>query len=158
MLKIMLFILALAVVFAVITAMSKQAKKGKKLTALSDLNNLTKRAPLTPHEQKMYFELTAAVPGCIVLAQVSFQALITTNSQATRNRFNRKVADFVICNKALSVIAIIELDDNSHKGKEQDDAERDALLKNAGYTTLRYNKIPTREAIQADLGTLIRAA
>jgi hypothetical protein len=117
--------------------------------------NIKRRPPLTPHEQKMYFELTSALPECIVLAQVAFSALITTESQATRNRFDRKVSDFVLCSRQLNVIAIIELDDWSHKGREQQDADRDAMLKNAGYTTIRYARIPTAEKIRCDIEELL---
>jgi len=51
----------------------------------------------------------------------------------------------------LLVLAIIELDDSSHKGKEQRDASRDAMLKSAGYKTVRYRKIPDVERVRADL-------
>lgn len=152
------FFAILILLIAIFLTANKNKKKTTQLASLSDLKNITKKEDLlTSHEQKMYFELTAAVPGCIVLAQVAFSALLTSKNRATRNRFDRKIADYVVCNKTLTVIAVIELDDSSHKGKEQDDAERDAMLKNAGYNTLRYSKIPTRETIQADIATLIRA-
>lgn len=116
---------------------------------------ITKRQPLTQHENKMHRALTDALPECVILAQVAFSALITTESQATRNRFDRKVADFVLCSQQLNVIAIIELDDWSHKGREQQDADRDAMLKNAGYTTVRYARIPTTEKIRSDIEALL---
>ena len=48
-------------------------------------------------------------------------------------------------------MAIIELDDPSHIGKEQEDAERDAMLIAAGYTVIRYTEIPTIRQLQRDL-------
>lgn len=117
---------------------------------------LTARRPLTPFEEKMFFALTAALPECTVLAQVSFQALLDTPHLAYRNRFNRKTADFLVCSKQLTPIAIIELDDASHNNKTAQDADRDAMLRNVGYNTIRYKKIPTTEQLQADIENALR--
>lgn len=152
-----------AVIIAVITAAKAISKDWDKITGgleiqrqeKTGLINVKRRPPLTPHEQKMYFVLTSALPECVVLAQVAFSALITTESQATRNQFDRKVTDFVLCSQRLNVIAIIELDDWSHRGREQQDANRDAMLKNAGYTTIRYASIPTTEKIRSDIEELL---
>ncbi|CAN5906963.1 hypothetical protein BH11PSE12_BH11PSE12_17230 [soil metagenome] len=99
----------------------------------------------------MFFRLVESLPENIVLAQVAFSALLKTTEQTTRNKFDRKVADFVICNKAFEVIAIIELDDSSHKGKEEQDAERDSLLINAGYKVIRYKKTPDISIVKKDI-------
>jgi len=56
-----------------------------------------------------------------------------------RNRFDRKVADYVICARnTFQVVAIIELDDRTHDYKKEKDAERDAMLNAAGYRTERF--------------------
>ena len=68
-----------------------------------------------------------------------------------RALFNRKVTDFVILNADMHVIAIIELDDHSHIGKEQEDAERDAMFHEAGYRVVRYTEIPSIRQLQSDL-------
>lgn len=99
----------------------------------------------------MYQALSTALPECVVLAQVALSALVTTSRQADRNRFDRKVADFLICSKQLTPIAVIELDDSSHKYKQAKDADRDAMLKNAGYRTIRYKRIPTASELQIDI-------
>jgi very-short-patch-repair endonuclease len=155
-----LFLAMLVIAVLVVAALLKASTSRKKrpLKSLGELDNLSRRAPLTPYEQKMYAQLCSALPGCIVLAQVAFSSLLTTRSQPTRNRFDRKVADFVICNKSLAVLAIIELDDASHKGREAIDADRDAMLGNAGYTTIRYKTIPPDAQIQSDMGDIIRKA
>lgn len=124
---------------------------------LADLK-LSARRPLTRFEEKMYFALTAALPECTVLAQVSFQALLDTPDLSSRNRFNRKTADFVVCSKQLTPVAVIELDDASHNKKKARDADRDAMLKNVGYQTLRYKQIPTSEQIKADIENVLRVA
>jgi very-short-patch-repair endonuclease len=118
--------------------------------ALADLK-LKARRPLSPFEEKMFIALSEALPECTVLAQVSFQALLDTTDIADRNRFDRKHADFVICSKRLTPIAVLELDDATHDTRGEEDADRDAMLQNAGYQTIRYRKIPTAEQIQADI-------
>ena len=101
----------------------------------------------------MFFKLSAAFPQpeFIVLSQVSFSALLTANSRASRNSFDRKTADFVICDASFKVLATIELDDASHKGRTREDAMHDRLLTDAGYRVLRYNQIPDTATLNSDM-------
>jgi very-short-patch-repair endonuclease len=108
------------------------------------------KQPVTKNEQAMFFRLTSALPEHVVLAQVSFSSLLTAKTVGARNTFDRKTADFVICTKSFDVIAVIELDDSSHKGREIEDGKRDLLLTNAGYKVLRYKQIPDLEKVKAD--------
>ena len=68
---------------------------------------------ITPYECRMYVRLKEAFPQYHVLAQVAFSALITSHNLKIRNKFNRKVTDFVLLNESLQVLVIIELDDHS---------------------------------------------
>jgi very-short-patch-repair endonuclease len=61
------------------------------------------------------------------------------------------VADFVICNKAFEVQAVIELDDASHKGRELQDEKRISTLLQAGHKVLRYKTVLNIETLQKDL-------
>ena len=59
-----------------------------------------------------------------------------------------KIADYVICNKEMYVLAVVELDDRTHRNDK--DAKRDAMLVQAGYKVIRWdskNK-PTAEQIR----------
>lgn len=109
------------------------------------------RRVITTFESKMFHRLNEAFPNYHVLAQVAFSALITNQNYKIRNRFNRKVTDFVILDQSYNVLVIIELDDPSHIGKETEDAERDAMLQEAGYRILRYTSIPTISTLKHDL-------
>lgn len=109
------------------------------------------RRVITAFESKMFHRLNEAFPNYHVLAQVAFSALITNQNYKIRNRFNRKVTDFVILDQSYNVLVIIELDDPSHIGKETEDAERDAMLQEAGYRILRYTSIPTISTLKHDL-------
>lgn len=103
---------------------------------------------LTEREQAMFYRLQKAFPDDVVLCQVSFSALLTAKDLPTRSTFNRKVADFVLTSKAFDVLAVIELDDASHKGREGHDGKRDELLDRAGYRVLRFKNVPDVDAVQ----------
>ena len=115
------------------------------------------RRPLTAFEEQMYGALVSALPECVILAQVAFSALVTTSGQYHRNRFDRKVADFVVCSKSMTPVAVIELDDSSHRNKGAADAQRDAMLRNAGLTTLRYQSIPAAAILRRDIEQVLAA-
>jgi len=133
--------LAVLALIAVAAVFGKKPQKSKSPISKKDL--------LTKNEQPMYFRLVEAMPEHIVLAQVAFSALLKTSTSAMRNRFDRKVADFVICDKTFKVIACIELDDSSHKGRERQDGERDRMLIEAGYRVIRYKKVPNVDEVRS---------
>ncbi len=142
-------LIALAVL-VVIAAVAMLQKTGGPARAGGAERPRRKKLFLTEREQSMHNRLTQALPDLIVLTQVSFSALITAKAYAVRNTFDRKTADFVVCDKAFQVLAVIELDDASHKGKEEKDGARDALLTNAGYRVLRYPNIPDIDRVRTD--------
>ena len=135
--------IAIAFFFIVIAATAKQ--NGARRTGKD--SPIHAKSPLTENEKPMYFRLAQTFPEHIVLAQVSFSALLETTSQTSRNRYQQKDADFVLCTKAFEVIAIIELDDASHNGRELRDANRDKLLTSAGYRVLRYKRVPDSDTL-----------
>lgn len=109
------------------------------------------RPVITAFESQMFLRLKQAFPHYHVLAQVAFSALITSEHYNIRNKFNRKVTDFVILDQEMRVIAVIELDDPSHIGKEVEDQKRDRMLKEAGYRVQRYTQIPSIKQLQMDI-------
>lgn len=60
----------------------------------------------------------------------------------------KKNSSYNLCSY-LTIILLIRK--TSHIGKEQEDAERDAMLIAAGYTVIRYTQIPTIRQLQRDL-------
>ncbi|MDH6594336.1 hypothetical protein M2165_004225 [Variovorax sp. TBS-050B] len=110
------------------------------------------RPPLTPREQAMYNRLVQTLPDLVVLPQVSFGALLTARTRAARSSFSRKIADFVVCDRSFKVVAVVELGDkNGGKGKpSQRDADKHALLIEAGYRVLRYPRVPDVGRVEAD--------
>jgi very-short-patch-repair endonuclease len=142
--KVLLIVMAVLLVLLAVTtaALKKAAKKAKQVILAREL--------LTGREQAMYFRLLEALPDHVILAQVSFGAMLTAKGVAARNTFDRKIADFVVCSKAFQTEAVIELDDSSHRNKAENDAARDAVLAVAGIRTIRYKNVPDVETVRRD--------
>jgi hypothetical protein len=108
------------------------------------LSRIRRKALLTPNETEFFHRLQRALPAYRVFPQVSFAALLTDDGAlsrqarwALRAKFDRKIADFVVCEAAnLKVVALIELDDRTHDASA--DRQRDAITKSAGYRTFRF--------------------
>ena len=147
---IVLVVIVLLIAAVVIAALSKKKQEPEKSGKAIEGEKPRACEPLTRNEQAMFLRLQEALPGLIVLSQVSFGALLTAKSRGARNTFDRKRADFVICNRAFKVLAVIELDDSSHDGREEEDASRDKLLTDAGYRVIRYRGIPGAAQVAGD--------
>ena len=112
---------------------------------------------MTAHELVLYKKLTSLLQSSqySVLSQVSMGAMIKTRSglsrsesQSARNRYDRKIVDFVIIDGNGKTKLIIELDDSSHISSR--DADRDKLTASAGYKTERLRRAHkiTREELR----------
>jgi very-short-patch-repair endonuclease len=117
------------------------------------------KKPLSQPEQVLYFRLVQALPEHIILAQVQLSRLLGVkkgnNHQAWLNRINRMSADFVVCNKDSSIVAVIELDDATHSKEDRQaaDAKKDKALSSAGIRVVRWQAkaIPDIAAIQSTI-------
>src|SRR5450759_2472748 len=102
------------------------------------------KKPLSQPEQILYFRLVQALPEHIILAQVQLSRLLGVkkgnNYQAWFNRINRMSADFVVCNKDSSIVAVIELDDATHQKEDRQvaDAKKDKALASANVRVIRW--------------------
>lgn len=145
----MIWIIILIIVCAIFVFFFGNVNKGNKK---GERNPIKGRRVISMNEQPTFLRLREALPEHIVLAQVAFSAFMTAKGYTTRNLFNRKVADYVVLDKKFNVVAIVELDDSSHKGKEAKDAERDALIAEAGYRLVRYQRTPDLDQVKKDFG------
>lgn len=108
-------------------------------------------------EQVLYHRLCKTLPDNLVLAQVGLSRFLRVkkgnNFQQWFNRINRMSADFVVCAKDASVLAVIELDDSSHEGQQHRtaDAKKDKALAAAGIRIVRWSvkSMPDDAAIKA---------
>ena len=126
------------------------------------LSRLRRKPLLTPNEAEFFHRLQRALPGFHVFPQVSFAAFLTDDGQLSRNaqwavraKFDRKIADFVICERGtLKIVAVVELDDRMHDAKA--DRQRDAITKAAGYQTIRYQS--RQKPSEAEIAALFQHA
>ena len=146
----MFAVVGIFLIAIMVLAILSVLKKGESKNRNAKRNPIKGKRIITMNEQPTFMKLKEALPEHIILAQVAFSAFMTAQGYATRNLFNRKVADFVVLDKAFNIVAIVELDDSSHKGKEKFDAERDALIHEAGFKVIRYKRTPELVQIHRD--------
>ena len=108
----------------------------------STIRKYKAKALMTDNEIEFFQRLIKAFPKYYVFPQVSLGAILASADTApsqrhgTRMTFAQKMADYVICNQQMKIVAIVELDDKTHS-KEKDD-KRDSMLKEAGYKIFRF--------------------
>ena len=156
------FVLALllVVVVGVVAYLKKQAalKPVPPASVESSPARLYAKLPLTKREQPLYFQLTRVLGDeYVVLAQVAFSQFLgakggsTQQNNQLRARVRQKVADFMVCRRDFSIVAVIELDDSTHDAKQEKDAERDRYLRQAGIKVIRWRQIPSAEDILKEI-------
>lgn len=117
------------------------------------------KRPLSQPEQVLYHRLVAAMPECIVLAQVQLSRVLGVrkgfNFHEWNNRINRMSLDFLVCLKDSTIVAAIELDDSSHQKPQRPeaDAKKAKALADAGIALIRWHvrAMPDEAAIRAAL-------
>jgi very-short-patch-repair endonuclease len=155
-----LLVLITAIAIIVVLALLKAKIHGRVDEAVWPWPFYAKR-PLSQAQQVLYFRLIQALPQHIVLAQVQLSRLLGVkkgnNYQAWSNRINRMSADFVICNKDSTIVAVVELDDATHEREDRQaaDAKKDKVLSSAGVRVVRWQakSIPDIATIQSALIT-----
>ena len=142
-----ILLIAIAVLFFAMKRMQEASSPGQ--------HRYKSKPLLSANEKEFFNRLSQALPDCHILTQVALGALLQPNVRnnnkeyyRARGNFSQKNADYVICNKEMYVLAVVELDDRTHRNDK--DAKRDAMLVQAGYKVIRWdskNK-PTAEQIR----------
>ena len=148
-------LLIVAVIVAVVSALIVKTQGGSS----DEIWPFYAKKPLTQSEQILYFRLLNALPEHIVLAQVQLSRLLGVkkgnNFQSWNNRINRMSADFVVCSKDSSIVAVIELDDASHEREDRKaaDAKKNQALNSAGIPILRWQAkmLPDESTIKTSI-------
>lgn len=149
------FLLLVLVMIIVIVGLLKV--KSQDISGGHDIWPFYAKKPLSPAEQILYFRLVEALPDYIVLAQVQLSRFLGVkkghNYQSWSNRINRMSADFVICKKDASIVAVIELDDSTHQklNRQVADNKKDKALEAAEIKVVRWQakSIPDLSEIKA---------
>lgn len=114
------------------------------------------KKPLTQPEQVLYHRLVAAMPECIVLAQVQLSRVLGVkkgfNFHVWNNRINRMSLDFLVCLKDSTIVAAVELDDKTHERASRvgADTKKEKALSAAGVALVRWqvSALPDENAIR----------
>ena len=149
---VILLVLALVVILPILKRLGRLAAGGS-----SPWPFYVKRL-LTQPEQVLYHRLVKSLPNHVVLAQVQVSRVLGVKKgfrfHEWNNRINRLSYDFVICDRAATVIAAIELDDKSHENarRMETDAKKDKATTDAGLRLVRWNvkSLPDELTIQRE--------
>jgi len=105
-----------------------------------------KKRLMSKNEIEFFQKLLTGLKGLHVFPQVSMNAVLDVKNQKDykdRISFWSKYMDFVVCApETFDIIAVIEYDEPYHDKPDQKlkDAQRDDMLKDAGYIVLRYKQ------------------
>lgn len=141
------FGLLVAVVCAIMIGMLVLAEPDRKVSLAKRggpvryrLRNL-----MTAREREFIGLLRLALPDAEIHAQVAMGALVEVvgGSKAARNRFDRKVLDYVVCSSAGVLLYAIELDDRSHlsESAKRRDAVKNEICAAVGLKLVRYSSV-----------------
>lgn len=163
----MLWILLLIVIGAVLILFVKQLgnkkpinQRNKKSPSKYDvLPYRRKESLLNGYEQELYKRLREAIPDFVVMCQVRLADIIEVTESTPgnermgwQNKINPMSVDFVICDQAFLILAVIELDGKTHerRDRKEADASKDDMLKAAGIDILRFKavKMPSVEELK----------
>lgn len=122
------------------------------------------RKLMTDNEAEFFGRLVAALPDHYIFPQVAMSALIESASSdkkkahSDRLRVAQQRVDYVICDRSSQVIAVVELDDQTHSRAK--DQIRDARLLQAGIRTVRFQSKgkPGVDAVRAAILPISTAA
>lgn len=136
---------------------NKWGRKDKIDELRKDKNAYQQRKVLTRTEVVFYQRLIAALPECLILAQVSLSSVVEVKehlreAKAFLYQINQKSLDYVICLPDFTVVAVIELDDWTHKRRDRVKADKtkDEVLAVAGVPIIRWHaeEMPSVEEIR----------
>lgn len=154
----MLIVAILVGVVVLGVMMFSQNDKGPKKQGRGPSSSVSyaRRPLMTAREREFFVLLRGALPAdAEIYAQVSMGVLIDVAKgvRSDRNRFDRKVLDFVVCGADGLVLYVVELDDRSHAAKSAQyrDTTKNDICAAAGLPLVRYQSVRTdAAALRAD--------
>lgn len=76
------------------------------------------RRPLKSYEQALYWRLVKTLPDHVILAQITMNRCVTIRGPHAAT-LAKESLDFVICNSAMRILAVIEIEDESRPITDQ---------------------------------------
>ncbi len=140
-----IIIIALAFMLAISIFSPKRKKEKNKETPKEKLDKMPYKQKfiLTKNEYAFWIELekVAVDMKWKVCPKVGLKELFEITSKENYmnyfGRISQKHIDFLICNEKLQPVYAIELDDNSHKGREESDRFKDEIFKLSSIPLIR---------------------
>jgi hypothetical protein len=107
-------------------------------------------------EREMFHRLVAAFPEGVVLVKVALGALISVPLNE-REKLRHRHVDFVLCDHALKVYAVVQLEQDEELQTFRVGESAKVLLSHAGYVVLSWAEPPTVAEIADALAPVRRA-
>ncbi|MBN3829765.1 DUF2726 domain-containing protein [Burkholderia sp. Ac-20384] len=137
-----LLLAGLAVCAVVVGGFGKRAQ-GKR----SEKPRYVRRRFMTAREYQFFVLLRSVLPDAEIHSQVAMAALVDVQGggRSSRNAFDRKIYDYVVCRSGGEVLYAIELDDGSHvsAGARRRDGVKDEISAAVGLRVVRYRSVNT---------------
>lgn len=143
-----LSILILIVVIAIFGCLAKAGQKRKFKYEPNGEWPFEKKKLMTASEQLLYSRLIESLPELCVFSQVQLSQLMSVKKghdfKQWFNRISRMSADFLVTDKAMEIIAVIELGDRAHNKPDRIEADKkkDKALTSAGIKVIRWKVSP----------------
>ena len=149
--------LFLAISLLIVIAAAIVPAQLKRMKAKKRLGVYRRRKLMTDNESEFFGRLVLALPDHDVFPQVAMSALIEAASRNRQQaygdylRIAQQRVDYVVCSRAGEVVAVVELDDQTHV--QAKDRQRDARLEQAGIRTVRFQS--RRKPGPAEIAVLV---
>jgi hypothetical protein len=153
----MLTVLAIPVILLVVVILIvKKALQGR--VGPSKDFTVKRRQFLTPREVDA-FKLLAPIASAAnlhVCPQASMDSFLKFEGEGgfrERGRYKARRSDFVLMDQKGDAVLVVEIDDASHRGREEKDAARDDVVLMAGIATLRVpgGRLPSSAQLKSML-------
>lgn len=159
-----LMILSLMLIITCLKAISKNTRNSKLSEDLNEYKDkYMSRNLMSTNEKIQYFKIKTVTDkmGLHLFAKVRLADIIEPRKNVDNwkrywNKVQSKHVDFFVCNKSMTSLCVIEIDDNSHKKEDRKSRDKfvDYILLQVGIETVRFLSVNNLE-LQNKLNDII---
>lgn len=154
-----IYIVTFVFMILILAVLAKFVLTQKKIDEEATISSIAlpfaKKPILNTNEREFFWIIQKALPQehflNIQTSLASFLKPLGHEQIRLKSKISKKYTDFVVLNKYLDIVCIIEIDDR--KPEPERDVERDLIFNAAGYNIIRYDAKmkPTIDKIRADI-------
>jgi very-short-patch-repair endonuclease len=154
-----IYIVTFVFMILILAVLAKFVLSQKKIDDEATISSIAlpfaKKPILNKNEREFFWIIQKALPQehflNIQTSLASFLKPLGHEQVRLKSKISKKYTDFVVLNKYLDIVCIIEIDDR--KPELEKDVERDLIFNAAGYNIIRYDAKmkPTIDKIRADI-------